>query len=75
MAYAIVHVSRPAEPAGAPLSLVVATQSGVERVWPAGGGARNRSLDALGVRALDFHYSNRYVRPWLSTSQGWWTAQ
>lgn len=52
---------RSAEPVGAPLSLVVATQGGVERVWPAGGGARNRSLDALGVRALDFHYSNRYV--------------
>lgn len=52
---------RSAEPAGAPLSLVVATQGGVERAWPAGGGASNRSLDALGVRALDFHYSNRYV--------------
>ncbi|CAH2098009.1 unnamed protein product [Euphydryas editha] len=49
------------EPVGAPLSLVVATQSGVERAWPAGGAPRNRSLDALGVRALDFHFSNRTV--------------
>ncbi|XP_046973357.1 prolow-density lipoprotein receptor-related protein 1 [Vanessa cardui] len=50
------------EPAGAPLSLVVATQSGLERVWPEGAAAQaNRSLDALGVKALDLHYSNRSI--------------
>ncbi|XP_047540379.1 prolow-density lipoprotein receptor-related protein 1-like [Vanessa atalanta] len=50
------------EPAGAPLSLVVATQSGLERVWPEGASAQaNRSLDALGVKALDLHYSNRSI--------------
>ncbi|XP_039746200.1 low-density lipoprotein receptor-related protein 1 [Pararge aegeria] len=50
------------EPPGAPLSLLVVTQSGVSREWPAAPApAGNYSLRALDVRALDFHYSNGSV--------------
>ena len=49
---------------GVPLSLIVATESGVERVWfeaPSPKPAGNYSLSALDVRALDFDYTNRWV--------------
>ncbi|CAH0717530.1 unnamed protein product, partial [Brenthis ino] len=52
------------DPVGAPLSLIVATESGVERVWPAEPAASargNHSLAALDVRAIDFLYTNRSV--------------
>lgn len=60
------------DPVGAPLSLIVATESGVERVWPAAPAAAargNYSLAALDVRAIDFLYSNRCVTPAYSAAR------
>lgn len=60
-----------AEPADEPLSLVVVTERGIQRVWPhapstapsayTAPAPHNRSyeLEALNVRAIDYHYTNR----------------
>ncbi|CAB3232339.1 unnamed protein product [Arctia plantaginis] len=49
------------EPADEPLSLVVVTQMDVRREWLDTPRSRNRTLHALNVRAVDFHYTNRTI--------------
>lgn len=41
---------------------MVVTQAELRREWLQAPRARHRSLHALNVRAVDFHYTNRSVR-------------
>lgn len=50
-----------ADPVDEPLSLVVVTQSQVRREWLDAARTKNHSLQALNVKAVDFHYTNRSV--------------
>lgn len=53
------------DPPDEPLSLIVVTERGIQRVWPDSNStavdARKYELEALSVRAIDFHYTNRSV--------------